>query len=57
MLEEVSDFENIIIATGGGTPCFFDNIELMNNKGLTIYLHADSDILSKRLMIAKENVL
>ena len=54
MLEEVSDFENIVIATGGGTPCFFENIELMNNKGLTIYLHASSDILSKRLMLAKE---
>jgi shikimate kinase len=38
-LAEVAEFENAIIATGGGTPCFFDNIELMNKKGLTVYLH------------------
>ena len=54
MLEEVSDFENIIIATGGGTPCFFENIETMKSKGLTIYLHTSPEVLSKRLIMAKE---
>lgn len=54
MLEEVSDFENIIIATGGGTPCFHNNIETMKMKGLTIYLHATPEVLGKRLILAKE---
>ena len=27
-----------IIATGGGTPCFLNNMKLMNNSGITIYL-------------------
>ena len=27
MLHEVAEFENVIISTGGGTPCFFDNME------------------------------
>ena len=26
MLKEVGEFENVVIATGGGTPCFFDNM-------------------------------
>ena len=32
MLHEVAEFEDIIISTGGGTPCFFDNIDYMNSK-------------------------
>ena len=30
MLREVGEFEDVIIATGGGAPCFFDNIDYMN---------------------------
>ena len=54
-LEEVSEFENIIIATGGGTPCFFDNMEYMNNKGITVYLMTNNDVLFERLKIASQN--
>lgn len=49
ILNEVCDFENTIIACGGGTPCFFDNMELMNSHGLTIYLHIPIERLFKRL--------
>ena len=31
MLHEVADFENVVISTGGGTPCFFDNMEFMKS--------------------------
>lgn len=50
MLEEVADFENVIIACGGGTPCFFDNMELMNSKGTTILLDTSLEKLHTRLM-------
>ena len=30
MLHEVAEFEDVIISCGGGTPCFFDNIDYMN---------------------------
>lgn len=33
MLHEVAEFENVIISCGGGTPCFFDNMEYMNQQG------------------------
>ena len=52
-LEELSEFTNIVIATGGGAPCFFDNIDLMNNSGKTIYLNIDPKILAFRLMKSK----
>ena len=33
MLHEVAEFENVVISTGGGAPCFFDNMEFMNRWG------------------------
>lgn len=54
MLIEVCSFENVVISTGGGTPCYFDNIEIMNNSGLCIYLKISNEVLLKRLQKAKE---
>lgn len=38
-----------IVATGGGAPCFFDNMEWMNQHGITIWLDLPIDILVERL--------
>ena len=40
MLHEVAEFENVVISCGGGTPCFFDNMDYMNRQGHTLYLKA-----------------
>ena len=37
MLHEVAEFEDVLISTGGGAPCFFDNMEFMNASGTTVY--------------------
>jgi shikimate kinase len=52
-LEELSEFTDIVIATGGGAPCFFDNIGLMNRSGKTVYLNIDPVILADRLLKSK----
>jgi shikimate kinase len=52
-LEELSEFTDLVIATGGGAPCFFDNMDLMNQTGITIYLNIDPKILAERLMRSK----
>lgn len=44
---------NTIVATGGGTPCFFDNIDWMNATGHTIYLQATPALLAQRLQPEK----
>lgn len=54
MLHEVADFENVVIATGGGTPCFFDNVEYMNQKGETVFLDVSQEVLFRRLKVAKQ---
>lgn len=53
MLHEVGEFENVIISTGGGTPCFFDNIEYMSSQGATIFLDVPVERLFIRLSIAR----
>ena len=49
----IKTYENAIISTGGGTPCYHDNIDLMNEHGLTIYLEAKTGILQNRLTFSK----
>ncbi len=41
--------KNTVIAVGGGTPCFFDNISQMNKNGLTIYINMPTKALVNRL--------
>ncbi len=43
-----------IIATGGGMPCFYDNMKVLNQKGVTIYLERPAKELYQRLVNAKE---
>ena len=50
MLQEVADFEDVIVACGGGTPCFFDNMEYMNAHGTTVFLNTPIPRLHSRLM-------
>ena len=54
VLKEVGEFENVVISTGGGTPCFFDNMEYMNKAGTTVYLNAEPEALAARLNTCKE---
>ena len=53
MLHEVAEFENVIISCGGGTPCFFDNMDYINRQGYTIYLKSTPEVLHKHLQMGK----
>jgi len=50
-LLEVAEFEDVIISTGGGTPCFHQNMLLMNEKGTTVYLKVSTTELIKRISL------
>ena len=41
--------KNIVIATGGGTPCFHDNMIWMNKHGITIWIDEPATVLTERL--------
>lgn len=40
---------NLIVATGGGAPCFHGNMKFMNTFGTTIFLDPPMDVLQKRI--------
>jgi len=46
--------ESFIMATGGGTPCYFNNIDYMNKAGTTVWVNTPVEVLYERL--AKEKV-
>lgn len=49
MLHEVADFEDVIVACGGGTPCFNNNMDYMNIHGTTVFLDTPVPSLFSRL--------
>ncbi len=53
-LKALIEKDNVVIACGGGTPCYYDNMELMNNNGITVYIKMSADTLISRLKVAKE---
>ena len=53
MLHEVAEFEDVIVSCGGGTPCFFDNMEYLNQQGETVYLKAVPEVLYGHLLMGK----
>lgn len=53
-LKKLIEKENVVIACGGGTPCYFNNMEIMKNNGITVYIKLSVDKLVGRLLVAKE---
>ncbi len=47
--------DNLVVATGGGTPCFFDNMEIINKMGVSVYLKMSPVSLAKRLEDSKHS--
>ena len=57
MLHEVAEFENVVVSCGGGTPCFFDNMDYMNSRGETVYLKASPETLHAHLKMGVRPLL
>ena len=49
LLTEIIERTDIVVSTGGGAPCFFDNMKLMNQSGVTVYLSASPELLISRI--------
>ncbi len=46
--------DSFIMATGGGTPCYFNNIDYMNDAGTTVWINTSPDVLFDRLVKQKD---
>ena len=53
VLKETEKLENVVISTGGGTACYFDNMDWMNQHGLTVFLRISQKAVVDRLVHAK----
>ena len=53
-IKALQELDNIVISTGGGLPCYHNNMALINNNGMSIYLKAEPALLKSRLINKKE---
>ncbi len=54
MLHEVAEFEDVVLSCGGGTPCFYDNMEYLNGlEGHTVYLRCSPEVLAQHLRMGR----
>ncbi|MBU1012923.1 MAG: shikimate kinase [Bacteroidetes bacterium] len=53
LIKETEQIDNVVISTGGGAPCFNNNLSLMKGMGLTVYLQMSIPALVYRLTNAK----
>ncbi len=54
VLKQTEYPENAVVATGGGLPCFFDNMDWMNANGKTVYIKLSPKTLAGRLENEKD---
>ena len=52
VLGSLLDNQNTVVACGGGTPCFHDNMEKMKSAGITLYFKTSPSLLARRLSAA-----
>ena len=55
LLEELSHADSYVLSTGGGTPCFNNNMNLINSMGISIYLKMSQSALFSRLKHSRDS--
>jgi shikimate kinase len=55
VLHKTMYLKKAVIATGGGVPCFYDNISWINSNGLSIFLDVPVELLAERILF-QQNV-
>ncbi|MEP7165320.1 MAG: shikimate kinase [Ferruginibacter sp.] len=53
-LRDLSKHDNCIISCGGGAPCFYENMQWMNDNGTTVYLSAPPAYILQNVLSEKE---
>ncbi len=49
VLRDTATVDNAVIATGGGMPCHFDNMDFMLEHGTTVYIQMEAENLAERI--------
>ncbi len=54
VLLELAGYDDVVISTGGGTSCFNENMKLINNNGISVYLKMSIKSLHSRVLSARK---
>ena len=54
LLHSTADLDNVVISTGGGTPCYFDNMQWINQHGISVYFDVTVETLLHRAETSKK---
>lgn len=54
-LKKIAPDSKVVVATGGGTPCFLDNMAVIKNNGISIFLDVKPEQLADRMKNSKKN--
>ncbi|MEM8969007.1 MAG: shikimate kinase, partial [Bacteroidota bacterium] len=49
LLDTISQNSDFVMATGGGAPCFFDNMQQMNHAGITVFVDTPVTTIAERM--------
>lgn len=53
VLKSTENLDNTVISTGGGLACFFDNMDWMNQHGLTVFMRISPEAAADRILNSK----
>jgi len=54
-LRAFANYKSFVLSTGGGTPCFNNNMQWMNEHGITIWIDESLDVIAERLKGQREH--
>ena len=55
LLHSTADLDNVVISTGGGTPCYFDNMQWINQHGISVYFDVTVETLTSSYLCRHEH--
>lgn len=50
LLEITNKKKSFLMSTGGGTPCYHDNMDFMNQNGLTVFINPNVEVILQRVV-------
>ncbi len=54
-LRELHELKDFVLACGGGAPCYYDNMSLMNSLGITVWMNTPKQVMATRLLEEAEH--
>jgi shikimate kinase len=54
-LRELYVQDNFVLACGGGTPCYYDNMSFINSQGVSVWMNTPKQVMATRLLEEAEN--